>query len=533
MEETRITHPQIVEFITTTPWAILPAKLNTIMSVIEAKMLGEDIRAAFEKPIQREFREPYAVVDGVAVVPVMGTLLPRAGGLMAMSGLSSLQTIQSAIAEALADRSVNSILLEIDSPGGSVAGIPELAQMIFDARGEKPIHAIANTLMASAAYYLGSQADSISVAPSSQVGSIGVIMAHFDESKMWAQRGVKVSYITAGKYKAEGARTEPLSSEARAYLQSQVDATYDQFIEAVARGRSLSAEHVRKNFGEGRVFRAAQALEVGMVDRIETIHEAVERLSGKFQSHSVSAEPVRVAAQAFSESAAPWQSIVISDSTMTTHAEPPTSLKLRVPSEDRPRAGEDHRGGDDMAENTAHVTVGLSEDAQAEIEQLRAEIAAVSQERDQYAEATNQLTDRVGKLESERLRTKFTNIAMGHGGESDGLRFFGDVEAHVNLLLSMSDAFGEDSPEVAAYIDQQHKVAAAMSESQLFEAQGDSREPVIGANAYDRFMGFVADEQKQAAEKGSPISEEQAIEIAARKHPQAYRAYAREGAQRV
>ncbi len=122
---------------------------------------------------------------------------------------------------------------------------------------------------------------------------------------------------------------------------------------------------------------------------------------------------------------------------------------------------------------------------------------------------------------------------MGRGGESDGLRFFGDVEAHVNLLMSLSKAFGEDSAEVKAYIEQQQKVAAAMNESALLETVGHGREPKVGATAYEQFMLLVQDERELAAKAGDPIAEADAIERAARKNPRLYNQYTRESAQRV
>jgi ClpP class serine protease len=149
--------------------------------------------------------------------------------------------------------------------------------------------AIANTLAASAAYYLAAQADEVVASPSSLTGSIGVFTYHVDQTKADEIEGRTVTYVSAGKYKTE--TVGPLSDEARAMLQQRVDDFYGQFVNAVAKGRGVSSSAVRAGYGEGRVLTAKRAVDAGLADRVGTIDDAVRRLaSGKVGSRGVNAE---------------------------------------------------------------------------------------------------------------------------------------------------------------------------------------------------------------------------------------------------
>jgi signal peptide peptidase SppA len=258
-------------------------KLQAIGAVLTARAAGvaaspDEIRAALggsaAAPASRS-------VGSTAVIPIFGALAHRMGMFSEFSGGTSYTAVRAALRGALTDTNVSSILLEIDSPGGNVDGLPELADEIYAARGQKPIGAIANTLSASAAYWLGSQVDDFAVTPSGVVGSVGVYMMHIDESQMNEKVGLAITYISAGEHKTEGNPDEPLSEDARGYLQSQVDAIYGQFIAAVARGRGAAKKAVRETYGQGRVLMAEPALKVGMVDRIATLDEMVSRMASK------------------------------------------------------------------------------------------------------------------------------------------------------------------------------------------------------------------------------------------------------------
>jgi signal peptide peptidase SppA len=291
-------YQHVLRAVSAHPWAMTLEKLQAIGAVLTARASGvkatqEEIQAALgasaAAPASR-------AVDSVAVIPVFGSLSHRMGMFSDFSGGTSYTGIRGALRSALADPNVSAILLEIDSPGGNVDGLPELADELYAARGQKPIGAIANTMAASAAYWLGSQVDDFAVTPSGVVGSIGVYMMHVDESQMNERIGLSVTYISAGEHKTEGNPDAPLSDEAREYLQSQVDAIYGQFVDAVARGRGASKKAVRETYGQGRVLMAGPALKVGMVDRIATLDEMASRMAAKWKRAGARATVVGVSA---------------------------------------------------------------------------------------------------------------------------------------------------------------------------------------------------------------------------------------------
>lgn len=179
-----------------------------------------------------------------------------------ISGLGSTSTQQftSALRQVLADDSVRQILIDIDSPGGSVYGVSVLASEIVKARAQKPVIAVANSLAASAAYWIGCSASEFYVTPGGEVGSIGVWQAHFDYSKALEEEGGKPTLISAGKYKVEGNPYVPLVAEAQAFIQSRVDDYYNAFVKGVAKGRGVSVNDVRSGMGEGRVLGSDAAL---------------------------------------------------------------------------------------------------------------------------------------------------------------------------------------------------------------------------------------------------------------------------------
>jgi capsid assembly protease len=218
--------------------------------------------------------------DGVAVIPIHGVIEQRESIWTEFGFGTSTEGIISRVNAAVADSSVKGIVIDIDSPGGTVPGVQEAADAIYEASHEKPIVAVANSLMASAAYWLGSAAGRIIAAPGSDVGSIGVYMAHVDISQALANDGVKVSIIKAGKYKAEGNPWEPLASEAIDNWQSEVESIYRDFLASVAKARGVSVAQVRSDYGQGRTMLAGDALKAGMVDRVATLSTAISELGG-------------------------------------------------------------------------------------------------------------------------------------------------------------------------------------------------------------------------------------------------------------
>lgn len=287
---------QVAEYIEETPWAILPSRLRQWVAALASEEPDEQIRARFDAG-----QRPAALSGpGVGVIPIVGPISQRTTLLEALFGYgTSTTSIGAQIKALVADQSVKAIVLDVDSPGGSVFGVQELAQLILDAREVKPVIAMANSLMASAAYWIGASATEVVASPSAMVGSVGVVVVHMDESKMLEKIGVKPTFITAGKYKAEGDPAQPLSEAGREHLQGMVDAYYGAFVGGVARGRGVSVADVRTNYGQGRLLTAREAMAVGMIDRIATLDETLGRvLSGKrgMAARALEDEPAIVAA---------------------------------------------------------------------------------------------------------------------------------------------------------------------------------------------------------------------------------------------
>lgn len=277
-------YDHVMALVTGRPWAVLPEVLETVRAIMASRLAGEsltaeDVRERIEAA-RRDGgdRRGQRADGGVGILPLYGLLTPRADMMSELSGATSMESFRRDLRAMLADPDIASIVMDVDSPGGFVEGIPETAAELRRARDQKPIVAVANTYMASAAYYLASQASEVVASPSSYVGSIGVLALHQDLSAMYEKAGVKTTVIRAGKYKAEGNEYEPLSEDALAYRQQMIDEHYDMFVTDVAKGRGVRKSAVASGYGEGRVLLAGPALAAGMVDRIATLDETVARV---------------------------------------------------------------------------------------------------------------------------------------------------------------------------------------------------------------------------------------------------------------
>jgi len=271
-----------------TPWALMPERLHALASVVTRWSVGNAADPDTLKQIEidrvaREIRRASSAAPapgGIAVLPLYGVITQRGNMVDAVSGpgMTSTQQFSAALRELVADKSVSQILIDIDSPGGSVYGVCELADEIMAARAQKPVVAIANSLAASAAYWIGCAANEFYVTPGGEVGSIGVWQAHQDFSRALDEAGVTTTLISAGKFKVEGNPYSPLDTEAQSFMQSRVDEYYAAFAKAVSRGRGIPISQVRDGMGQGRVLGAAAALATKMVDGIATVDEVLTKM---------------------------------------------------------------------------------------------------------------------------------------------------------------------------------------------------------------------------------------------------------------
>ena len=270
--------------IITSPWAIQPDKLREIQAVYSAHVRGEKIDiASVEAKIGRQLSsdpQGYQVKSGVAVIPISGVIGKKMNMMSQISGGASTQLIERDINAAVNDPNVNSILLHIDSPGGTVDGTQNLADVIRAAGTVKPVVAFADGVMASAAYWIGSAASEIvASADTTEVGSIGVVSTHTDVSQANERDGIRVTEISAGKYKRITSQHAPLSEEGAAVIQDRVDQIYTIFVDAVASQRGVDVETVLNDMADGRVFLAREAQARGMIDRIASMDETISNMS--------------------------------------------------------------------------------------------------------------------------------------------------------------------------------------------------------------------------------------------------------------
>jgi signal peptide peptidase SppA len=259
-------------------WAIRP-EVMAALGDLDGRHVSDRTVAALQSARTAD-RGPQ-VANGVAVIPLQGMITPQPS-LLAMlfgGGGGGLMGFRSQLRQAVADPDVSHIVMDVDSPGGLVDQVPEVAAEIRQAREAKPIVAVANTMAASAAYWLASQAHEVVVTPSGEVGSIGVYQLHKDISQALAGAGIKPTLIHAGKYKVEGNPYEPLDGEALQSAQEGVNDYYGMFLKDVGAGRAVDPAHVEENYGQGRTMTAQRAVRAGLADRVATLGQTIQRLS--------------------------------------------------------------------------------------------------------------------------------------------------------------------------------------------------------------------------------------------------------------
>jgi len=261
----------ILKFLASTGWACTPEHLELINTIVSNHIQG--------LPVKME--SPKSKVSGninypqVAIIGINGTIAKKFYGMDAISGAKTTLDYREEIQAALDDPNIKGIVLDIDSNGGTVDGTKELTDFIYESRGSKPIIAYANGSMNSAAYWIGSAADKIVAYDTAKVGSIGVVMAHYDYSEMLKEQGIAIKYLYAGKYKVAGNSTEPLSKEGEEYLQGSIDYYYSMFVDSVAQYRAKDPNFVLTKQAEGRVFIGKQALDVELIDELGGIEKAL------------------------------------------------------------------------------------------------------------------------------------------------------------------------------------------------------------------------------------------------------------------
>lgn len=259
------------------PLMITKTKLDQILDVVGAR-IGLDRPVVITPQAQISSPSlPSSTDPGLAIIPIHGTLVHRSHGLSALSGMTSYDNIRSQFSDALTSSDVHSILLDIDSPGGEVAGVFDLVDTIYSSRGTKPVIAMVNERGYSAAYAIASAADRIYLSRTAGLGSIGVIMLHVDRSEANRKAGITYTPIYAGEHKLDGSPNAPLSDKARATAQEIVNSMYDLFVDTTARNLGLAPGVIRNT--QAGTYHGQPAVDIGLAHAVLSYQEVIKTLT--------------------------------------------------------------------------------------------------------------------------------------------------------------------------------------------------------------------------------------------------------------
>jgi ClpP class serine protease len=266
------------------PLAIAPRALDGLLAAsqpVQARPAALPILREAEPMAPRG----YSVTEsGVAVVSIVGPLVTRGDWLSMLLGAPSYGEVGEAVAAAFADPDARAVLLEVDSPGGEIGGLFDLVDRIaaLRAASDKPLWAVASESALSAGFAIGSVADRLYVSRTAEVGSVGIVAIHVDESVADAMAGLNWTLIHAGARKVDGNPHEPLSGSARTDIQADVDALHAELVALVARNRGMSADAVGAT--EAAIYRGQRAVTVGFADRLGTVGQALAELAESLAS---------------------------------------------------------------------------------------------------------------------------------------------------------------------------------------------------------------------------------------------------------
>ncbi|WP_430436856.1 S49 family peptidase [Oceanibaculum nanhaiense] len=290
---------RVAEYLSGQPIAMEPARFRAAFDAILPRLAGGTLDASAGGDIGAMKREAtlerlativqadpvyvggvgeYGVTaEGIAVIPVIGTLIDRFDWLASICGFVSYDAIIAMVKDAAAKDGVKGILLDIESPGGVVSGMLDCVDAIRAVARTKPVWASANSYAASAAYALATGASRISLPRLGMVGSVGAVTVHIDQSVQDKLLGLKFTAIYGGARKIDGWGHAPLPENVRAGFQARVDAARERFAASVAEGRSISFEAVMDT--EAEVYEDQAAIDVGFADAIENIGETLDRMA--------------------------------------------------------------------------------------------------------------------------------------------------------------------------------------------------------------------------------------------------------------
>ena len=514
-------------------WAIEPEWIPRILEIAQREHAGLKAVEA-ERGEQLEYTHSVRVRDGVAIIPITGPIFRYANLFSYYSGGTSVSILARDFHTALNDARVDSILFEINSPGGEATGINELANMIYEARGRKPITGRVGGYCASAAYWLASACGDIVIDETAILGSIGVYAAYLDTKKRDAKEGVREIVIKSSQ--SPNKNPDPATPEGERRIQAKIDALAQVFVETVARNRDVSVETVLNEFGGGDCFVGQAAIDAGLADRLGSFEETLAELS----AHGAPGRPgytgALVATEDGTVSDEVHAEIEESFGEALEHAggmrrkkagesEEESETKPTAPDEEPDEDDEEAsassdlpttKGAMEMAEEnkTPETTAGAKGEAQvdaAALAALQAELAAANERAAANEQLAQEAATRIANLESAALTSRLQALAAN---------FTGDISAKVSLMEKIVGAFGEDSEELKAYVADQNAVAEQLKAGGLFKENGSD----AGAGEQASALEQLNAKAREIAATNS-LSFEQAFVKATEANPALYQAY--------
>lgn len=394
-------------------------------------------------------RKPFIYSDGLAIIPIHGALLNRFGGSWGF--VTGYQAIRRQMNAALEDDDVKAIVFDVDSPGGETAGCFELAEEMRASRDVKPSIAVVDSLSASAGYALASSATRMVATPSSKIGSIGVYIMHVDFTGSLDQAGIQITYIEAPKdgMKTAGSSYRRLDKRTAEYLQAFVDKSYDEFVALIVENRGLDDAAIRET--EARVFRAEEALALGLIDEVKTPSEAVSTFLGELADEEPSEEEDEEmttktptpAADAPEATSAPTAEQI--QQAVTADRERMTAIKALSAAAKRPKLADTLALGGYTVEQATTILESAAEEADG------VAIVEAPKPAAPAADAGAPAVDSQNHLEAAMDGTKQPEIGAGaEKGGAPGAEGPTDAEAAASILADFSAATGRKVPQPAA-----------------------------------------------------------------------------------
>lgn len=351
----------------------------------------------------------YGMVGTTAVIPVFGALVNRFNSTYGF--ITGYNYIKNAIATALADESVDSIILDINSGGGEVAGCFETVDYIKAARSQKEIHAVVDSSCYSAAYAIASACTSIKATPSSGIGSVGVVAMHASYEKMLENEGISVTFIKAGDHKVDGNPYEELSDSVKADMQKRIDATYQEFVSLVSVNRSLAVEDVVKT--QAACYTAQEAKSIGLIDDVISVEGAVKLITEGRMSNENTVQAVDTKTEPQAQT--PQAPVAQADA---------NAERSRIQSIITAEA----------AKNNSKLAHHLAFNTNMSVEDAIQTLAAAAQDVKQQPVA--QQPAAVNLLADAMAQTTQPNVGADVGNESEATKMAADIDVVANFLKS-------------------------------------------------------------------------------------------------